>query len=66
MWKSSPGGKRSVQGREAHCSNGVETQREAKDSTIQRKSPEKERKTCAGSDIFPFCGWKILKRSEKK
>lgn len=66
MWKSSPGGKRNVQGRETHCSNGAETQREAKDSTIQRKSPEKWRKTCVGPDILSFCGWEILKGSEKK
>lgn len=46
--------------------NSAETQREVKDSTIQWKSPEKQRKTCAGSDILCFCGWKIFKRSKKR
>ena len=47
-------------------SDSPETQREVKDSAIQRKSPEKQRKTSARSDILCFCGWKIFKRSEKR
>lgn len=57
-WTHSPNG-------QIH-SNSTETQREVKDSTIQRKSLEKHRKTCAGSDILCFCGWRIFKMNEKR
>lgn len=54
------------------CPNGeiyfniAESQREAKDPTIQRKSPEKQGKYCKDCDILCLFVWKILKRSEER